>query len=132
MAPMMAASNRPRLTGEPNSTTGSTKTGRASSPPMPRNEKAVRPPTASVASIPLTASIRNWVAAPAAAPPGTISEMALPANWAVITENHALVRRAMRWREKVHTKWIALGHQGRDEPEQVEGDQLGPGRGTRR
>ncbi len=56
--------------------------------------------------MPLTASIRNWVAAPAAAPPGTMSEMALPASWAVITENQALVRRAMRWREKVHRKWI--------------------------
>ena len=72
---------------------------------MPRKEKAVRPPTASVGSMPLTASIRNWAAAPAAAPPGTINEMALPASWAVITENQALVRRAMRWSEKVHTKW---------------------------
>ena len=106
MAPMMAASTRPRLTGAPNSTAGSTNTGRANSPPMPRNEKAVSPPTASVASMPLVASIRNWVAAPAAAPPGTISEMALPASWAVMTENQALVRRAMRWSEKVHRKWI--------------------------
>ena len=73
---------------------------------MPRNEKAVSPATASVASIPLEASIRNWVAAPAAAPPGTIREMALPASWAVITENQALVRKAMRWREKVQRKWI--------------------------
>ena len=73
---------------------------------MPRKEKAVRPPTASLASIPLTASMRNCTAAPAAAPPGTISEMALPANWAVITENHALVRRAMRCSEKVQKKWI--------------------------
>ena len=72
---------------------------------MPRKEKAVSPPTASVASIPLTASIRNCTAAPAAAPPGTISEMALPASWAVITENHALVRRAMRCSEKVQAKW---------------------------
>ncbi len=72
---------------------------------MPRNEKAVRPPTASVASMPLTASIRNCTAAPAAAPPGTMREMALPASWAVITANQALVRRAMRWREKVQAKW---------------------------
>ena len=105
MAPMMAASTRPLLTGEPNSTAGRTNTGSARSPPMPRNEKAVSPPTASVGSIPVAASIRNWVAAPAAAPPGTINEMALPASWAVITENQALVRRAMRWREKVQTKW---------------------------
>ncbi len=105
MAPMMAASARPWLTGDPNSTTGRTNTGRASRPPMPRKEKAVSPPTASVASMPLVASMRNWAAAPAAAPPGTMSEMALPASWAVITENHALVRRAMRWREKVQMKW---------------------------
>ncbi len=65
----------------------------------------MRPPTASVASMPLTASIRNCTAAPAAAPPGTMREMELPASWAVTTENHALVRRAMRWREKVQAKW---------------------------
>ena len=39
MAPMMAASARPRLTGEPNSTTGRTKTGRASRPPMPEERE---------------------------------------------------------------------------------------------
>ncbi len=37
--------------------------------------------------------------------PGRSSEMALPASWAVITENHALVRRAMRCRENVQAKW---------------------------
>ena len=93
---------------------------------MPRNEKAVRPPTASVASIPLTASIRNCTAAPAAAPPGTMREIELPASWAVITGNQALVRRAMRWREKVQAKWAHLGHHGRDEPQQVQRGQLGP------
>ena len=55
--------------------------------------------------MPLTASMRNWTAAPAAAPPGTIREMAFPESWAVITENHALVRRAILCSENVHTKW---------------------------
>ena len=55
--------------------------------------------------MPLTASMRNCTAAPAAAPPGTMREMALPASWAVMTENQALVRRAMRCKENVQTKW---------------------------
>ena len=55
--------------------------------------------------MPAVPSIRNWTAAPAAAPPGTISEMALPASWAVMTANQALVRRAIRWRENVQAKW---------------------------
>ena len=63
------------------------------------------PPTVSVASIPLSPSIRNCTAAPGAWPPGTMSEMALPASWAVTTGNQALVRRAMRWRAKVQAKW---------------------------
>ena len=105
MAPTHAAWTGPRPTGAPKMTTGSTNTGRASSPPMPRNEKAVSPLTDSVASMPAVPSIRNWTAAPAAAPPGTMREMALPASWAVITANQALVRRAIRWRENVQAKW---------------------------
>ena len=105
-APIQAASVRPEETGAPNATTGSTNTGSASRPPMPRNEKAVRPLTASVGSMPAVPSIRNCTAAPAAAPPGTTSEMALPASCAVMTENQALVRRAIRWREKVQAKWM--------------------------
>jgi hypothetical protein len=105
IAPTQAAWERSEATGAPKITTGRTNTGRARSPPMPRNEKAVRPLTDSVASIPAVPSIRNWTAAPAAAPPGTMSEMALPDSWAVITANQALVRRAMRWRAKVQAKW---------------------------
>ena len=107
IAPMNAAVASPRLTGAPNSTTGSVKTGRASRPPTPRKEKAVKPPTVSLVSIPLRSSIRNCTAAPAAWPPGTMSEIALPASCAVITENQALVRSAILWIANVHAKWPA-------------------------
>ena len=103
--PTQAASVSPDDTGAPKSTTGRTKTGRASSPPIPRNANAVSPLTDSVGSIPAVLSMRNWTAAPAAAPPGTVSEMALPASCAVMTANHALVRSAMRWSENVQAKW---------------------------
>ena len=59
ITPTQAASDRPEATGAPNSTTGSTNTGRARSPPMPRNEKAVRPLTDSAGSMPAVPSIRN-------------------------------------------------------------------------
>ncbi len=84
---------------------GSTKMGRASSPPMPSNENAVRPPTAVAASFPEAASMRNCVAAPKAAPPGTMRLMAFPASCDVATENQALVRRAIRCKEIVQVKW---------------------------
>ena len=103
-APTQAASVSPEATGAPKTTTGSMNTGRASRPPMPRNENAVRPLTDSVGSMPAVPSIRNWTAAPAAAPPGTTSEMAFPASCAVITANQALVRRAIRWSENVQAK----------------------------
>ena len=55
-------------------------------------------------SLPAAASMRNCVAAPTAAPPGTTRLMALPASCEVATENQALVRRAMRWSAMVQTK----------------------------
>ena len=48
--------------------------------------------------------MRNWVAAPKAAPPGTIRLMAFPDSCDVVTENHAVVRRAIRCRAMVHVK----------------------------
>ena len=56
-------------------------------------------------SFPLAASIRNWAAAPTAAPPGMIRVIALPASVEVTTGNHALVRRARRCRANVQVKW---------------------------
>ena len=55
-------------------------------------------------SFPAAASIRNWVAAPKAAPPGTIRLMALPASCDVATENQALVRSAIRCSAMVQVK----------------------------
>ena len=78
--------------------------GRANNPATPSNENAVRPPTAVAVSLPDAASMRNCVAAPTAAPPGTTRLMALPASWEVATENQALVRSAMRWRAMVQVK----------------------------
>ena len=57
---------------------------------------------------------------------GTISEMALPANWAVITENHALVRSAMRWSEKVHAKCAPSATSAGMNQSRLRRDQLGP------
>ena len=48
--------------------------------------------------------MRNWVAAPKAAPPGTMRLMALPDSCDVVTENHALVRNAMRCNAMVQVK----------------------------
>ncbi len=78
--------------------------GRASSPPMPSSEKAVNPATAVAGSLPAVASMRNWVAAPKAAPPGTIRLIAFPESCDVVTEYQALVRRAIRCSAMVHTK----------------------------
>ena len=90
--------------GVPAMMAGRTKMGRASSPPMPSNEKAVSPATAVAGSFPASASIRNWVAAPKAAPPGTMRLMALPDSCDVVTENHALVRSAIRCSAMVQVK----------------------------
>ena len=103
--PSSAACSRPRSIGVPAMIAGRTKMGRASRPPMPRTEMAVSPPTAVAGSLPEAASMRNCVAAPAAWPPGTTSEMALPASCEVATENQALVRRARRCRAMVQVKW---------------------------
>ena len=78
--------------------------GRANNPATPSNENTVRPPTAVAASLPEAASMRNCVAAPTAAPPGTTRLMAFPASWEVATEYQALVRSAMRWRAMVQVK----------------------------
>ncbi len=98
--------------------TGRAKTGSASRPPTPRRENAARPPTVSPVSIPLAASIRNWTAAPTAAPPGMTRVIALPASWEVMTGNHALVCNARRCSANVQAKWAtsapiaAMSHQG--------------------
>ena len=78
--------------------------GSASSPAMPSNEKAVSPATAVAGSFPAAASMRNCVAAPNAAPPGTMRLIALPESCDVVTENQALVRRAIRCNAMVHVK----------------------------
>ena len=68
--------------------------------------------------MPLAASIRNWTAAPTAAPPGMMRVTALPASWEVTTGNHALVPRARRCTANVQAKWrisapiAAKSHQG--------------------
>ncbi len=54
--------------------------------------------------MPLTASIRNCVAAPTAAPPGMMRLIALPASVDVITGNHGLVRNARRCSANVQAK----------------------------
>ena len=90
--------------GVPAMMAGRTKMGRASSPPMPSREKAVSPATAVAGSFPAAASMRNWVAAPKAAPPGTMRLMALPDSCDVVTENHALVRSAIRCNAMVQVK----------------------------
>ena len=99
--------------GVPARMAGSTKIGSASRPPMPSSEKAVSPPTAVAVSLPEAASMRNWVAAPKAAPPGTMRLMAFPASCDVATEYQALVRSAMRWRAIVQVKWRHLEDQRR-------------------
>ena len=55
-------------------------------------------------SFPASASMRNCVAAPKAAPPGTMRLMALPESCDVVTENHALVRSAIRCNAMVQVK----------------------------
>ena len=104
-APRTAALTRPRLVGAPSRMTGRAKTGRASRPPTPRRENAASPPTVESVSLPLVASMRNWTAAPTAAPPGMISVIALPASRDVTTGNHALVRSASRCSANVQMKW---------------------------
>ena len=90
--------------GVPARMAGRTKIGRASSPPMPSSEKVVSPATAVAGSFPEAASMRNCVAAPKAAPPGTMRLMALPDSCDVVTEYQAVVRSAMRCRAMVHVK----------------------------
>ena len=102
------------------------KMGRASSPPTPINEKAVRPPTAVSASIPAVSSMRNWTAAPAAAPPGTMREMALPASSEVTTENHGEVRNGEALQRERAREVGHLGPEGHHEPDEVQGRQPGP------
>ena len=98
--------------------TGRAKNGSASKLPTPSREYAARPPTVSLVSIPLAASIRNWTAAPTAAPPGMTRVIALPASWEVMTGNQALVRRARRCTANVQVKCAisapiaAMSHQG--------------------
>ncbi len=90
---------------------GRTKIGSASNPAMPRREKAVSPATAVAGSLPAAASMRNWVAAPKAAPPGTIRLMAFPDSCDVVTENQAVVRSAIRCKAMVQAKcatWSAM------------------------
>ena len=102
--PSSAACSRPLAMGVPARMAGRTKIGRASNPPMPSREKAVSPATAVAGSFPAAASMRNWVAAPKAAPPGTMRLMALPDSCDVVTENHALVRSAIRCNAMVQVK----------------------------
>ena len=90
------------------------------------------PPTESAASIPLTASIRNCTAAPAAWPPGTMSEMALPASWAVTTGNHGLGAQGDALEGERAGEVGALGDEGGDEPEQIERARVRATSGTRR
>ena len=125
--PARAASNRLRLIGVPKRMAGSANTGRASRPATPRSEKAVRPPTASPASMPLVASIRNCTAAPAAAPPGMIRLMELPASWAVTTGNQALVRRRDPLEREGAGEVGRLGDHGGSQPDEVDAGQLGKG-----
>ncbi len=102
--PSSAACTRLLAIGVPARMAGNTKIGKASNPAIPSSEKAVRPPTAVAVSVPEAASIRNCVAAPNAAPPGTTRLMAFPASCEVATENQALVRRAIRCSAIVQAK----------------------------
>ena len=65
------------------------------------------PPTVSALLPSLRASIRNCTAAPAAAPPGMMRLIEFPASWDVTTENHPLVRSAIRCRVNVQVKWAS-------------------------
>src|SRR6516165_1207730 len=68
------------------------------------SEDAARPPAAASVFTPAFESIRNWTAAPAASPPGSVLVTALPASPAVTTANHPRVRSTMRWIPKPQTK----------------------------
>ena len=125
--PSSAACSRPLAIGVPARMAGNTKIGRASNPAMPSSEKAVRPPTAVAVSFPDAASMRNCVAAPKAAPPGTTRLMALPASCDVATENQALVRSAIRCSAMVQAKCATCEDDGEREPDGVERGQLRKG-----
>ena len=53
---------------------------------------------------PLAASIRNWSAAPMAAPPGTALATAAPAIWEVAATNQSVWGRAIRMSHHMQTK----------------------------
>ena len=90
----------------------------------------MRPPTAVAVSFPEAASMRNWVAAPKAAPPGTTRLMAFPASCDVATENQALVRSAIRCSAMVQAKCATCSDDREGEPDRVERRQLRQGAKT--
>ncbi len=102
--PTKAVWTSPGLAGAPASMAGRARIGSPSNAPTSSSEKAVSPPTAVSASNPAVASISNWTAAPAAPPPGTVPETALPVNPAVTTANQPRAPRASRCKAKVQVK----------------------------
>jgi len=99
-APTSAACRRPALTAIPASMAGRANSGSASRATRLSSDIAVSPETAASVLKPAVPSISYWTAAPAAAPPGRLFEMAFPVSAAVATENQAVVRSASRSRPK--------------------------------
>ena len=64
--------HQPGLARAPARMAGSANSGSTSRPPTPSSENAVSPPTAVSVSNPAVVSMRNWTAAPAASPPGSL------------------------------------------------------------
>ena len=103
-APSHADWTRPRGAGAPNTIAGSARTGSAKSVPELMNDAAASPVPIVAASRPELTSIRYWMAAPAAAPPGTIRLNALPEICAVAIANHFPVRSESRCSVQAHAK----------------------------
>ena len=103
-APSHADWTSPRGAGAPNTIAGSARTGSANSVAELMNVVAVRPVPIVVGSSPDPTSSRYWIAAPAAAPPGTIRLNAFPEICAVAIANHFPVRSARRCSAHAHAK----------------------------
>ena len=91
--PSQAARARPRSTATPPRIAGTERTGRANSVATLISETAVNPVAIRVVSMPPPTSSRYWVAAPTAAPPGSVLLIELPASCEVPIRKYRLDRR---------------------------------------
>src|SRR3954454_14625886 len=98
--PMTSDMTRPtsswRASGGPNSRAGSASTGRVSSTPVVIRPVAERTAPTVAGAWPDWMSMRPWITAPVAAPPGMIRLAALPASWLVDTSTQPEPGSAMR------------------------------------